>query len=116
VKVAPSDTVSAALELMQEHDFSQLPVFDAVRPAGAIYEDDILNLALQGKDLKKVVVREVMAASFPVVQPDATVNQITTFITRDCPAVFVDLGNDRYEIFTKYDLLHAVSHLMQARQ
>lgn len=114
VKVAPSDTVSAALELMQAHDFSQLPVFDAGRPAGAIYEDDILNLALEGKDLKKVVVREVMASAFPIVQPSATVDQITTFITRDCPAVFVDLGGSRYEIFTKYDLLHTVSRLAQA--
>lgn len=114
VKVAPPDTVSSALELMQAHDFSQLPVFDAHRPAGAIYEDDILNLALEGKDLKKVVVREVMAEAFPIVQPSATVDQITTFITRDCPAVFVDLGGGRYEIFTKYDLLHAVSRLAQA--
>lgn len=113
VKVGPADTVSSALELMQAHDFSQLPVFDANRPAGAIYEDDILNLALEGKDLKKVVVREVMAEAFPIVQPSATVDQITTFITRDCPAVFVDLGVGRYEIFTKYDLLHAVSRLAQ---
>lgn len=114
VKVAPSDTVSAALDLMQAHDFSQLPVFDASRPAGAIYEDDILNLALEGKDLKKVVVREVMATAFPVVKPSATVEQITALITRECPAVFVDLGGGRHEIFTKYDLLHAVSRLAQA--
>ncbi|MGH9407410.1 MAG: pyridoxal-phosphate dependent enzyme [Terriglobia bacterium] len=114
VTAAPSDAVSTALELMQSHDFSQLPIFEANRPVGAIYEDDILGLALEGKDLKKVVVREVMAAPFPIVQPSATVDQVTTFITRDCPAVFVDLGNGRYEIFTKFDLLHAVARLARA--
>jgi cystathionine beta-synthase len=115
VKVAPSDPVSTALELMQARDFSQLPVFDAGGPAGAIYEDEILNLALEGKDLKKMVVREVMGEAFPIVQPSATVDQITNCITRDCPAVFVELGRNQFEILTKYDLLHAVSRLIGTR-
>lgn len=115
VKVSPSDTVLFALELMQAHDFSQLPVFDAGAPAGAIYEDEILSLALEGKDLKKVVVREVMSQPFPVVRPSATVDQITACITRECPAVFVIVGDHEYAILTKYDLLQAVSRLMEAR-
>jgi cystathionine beta-synthase len=112
VKVAPADTVATALELMQTHDFSQLPVFDESQPSGSIFEDAILTLALEGKDLKKVVVREIMSSAFPVVQPSATVDQVTTHITRDCPAVFVDLGESHYEILTKYDLLHAISRLV----
>src|SRR5579883_2021710 len=116
VKVAPSDEVSGALELMQAHDFSQLPVFDECVPPGAIYEDEILSLALEGKDLKTVVVREIMSGPFPIVRPTATVDQITTLITRECPAVFVDLGNNHYSILTKYDLLHAVSRLMESRR
>ncbi len=115
VKAAPADPVATALELMQSHDFSQLPVFDAGQPVGAIFEDDILNLALDGKDLKKVVVREVMGAAFPVVAPSATMDQITAHITRECPAVFVDLGGGQYQILTKYDLLHAISHLVEMR-
>jgi cystathionine beta-synthase len=115
VEVAPADKISTALELMQTHDFSQLPVFDGNQPAGAIFEDDILNLALDGKDLKQVLVREVMGSAFPVVQPSAAVDQITTHITRDCPAVFVDLGNNHYEILTKYDLLHAISRLIDIK-
>lgn len=112
VKVSPADPVSNALDLMQSRDFSQLPVFDKDEPAGAIYEDDILGLTLEGKDLQKIVVREVMSSPFPVVQPSATVDQITTHITRECPAVFVNEGDRHYEILTKYDLLHAVAQLM----
>jgi cystathionine beta-synthase len=109
VHVAPSDSIAAALERMQAHDFSQLPVFESGAPAGAIYEDSILGLALEGKDLKRLVVREVMAEAFPVVPASATMDQITSCITRDCPAVFVNLGDSRYDILTKYDLLHAIS-------
>jgi cystathionine beta-synthase len=112
VTVAPSDTVSTALERMQESDFSQLPVFESGAPVGALYEDAILSLTLEGKDLKKLVVREVMGASFPIVSSSAAIDQITAHITRDCPAVFVDLGNGHYEILTKYDLLHAIARLV----
>jgi cystathionine beta-synthase len=80
---------------------------------GALYEDAILNLALEGKDLKKLVVREAMGAAFPVVLPSTTLEHITTCITRDCPAVFVNLGGGQYEILTKYDLLHAISRAVE---
>jgi cystathionine beta-synthase len=116
VRVAPSDSIAAALERMQEHDFSQLPVFETGAPVGALYEDAILSLALEGKDLKKLVVREAMGAAFPVVPATATLDQITTNITRDCPAVFVSLGDSRYDILTKYDLLHAISRAVEQPQ
>jgi cystathionine beta-synthase len=107
--VAPSDTVSSALEEMQSYDLSQLPVFEDGHPVGALYEDAVLSLALDGTDLKKIVVREAMSPSFPVLAPSAPIDQIMSCITRDCPAIFVDLGNSQYEILTKYDLLHAIA-------
>lgn len=116
VRVAPSDSIAAALQRMQKHDFSQLPVFENGIPVGALYEDAILNLALEGKDLKKLVVREAMGAAFPVVQASAALDQITTCITRDCPAVFVSLGDSHYDILTKYDLLHAISRAVERPQ
>ena len=116
VTVAPSDSISEALERMRSQDFSQLPVYEGGAPVGAIYEDAVLSLALEGKDLKKLVVREVMGPAFPVLQSSATMDQVTACITRDCPAVFVDLGNSHYEILTKYDLLHAIAHLVEQPQ
>ncbi len=113
VTVTPSETLAAGLERMQAHDFSQLPVFESGTPVGALYEDAILSLTLEGKDLKKLVVREVMGQAFPVLPRAAAIDQITACITRDCPAVFVDLGNGHYEILTKYDLLHAIARLVE---
>ena len=116
VTVAPSHSISEALERMRSQDFSQLPVFEGGAPVGAIYEDAVLSLALEGKDLKKLVVREVMGPAFPVLHSSATIDQVTACITRDCPAVFVDMGNSYYEILTKYDLLHAITHLVEQPQ
>jgi cystathionine beta-synthase len=116
VRLAPSDSLEEALDTMQANDFSQLPVFEDETPVGALYEDDILDLTLQGKDFKKLVVREAMREAFPVLPPSAVIDQLTSCITRDCPAVFVDLGEHRYEILTKYDLLHAIARLVRKPQ
>jgi cystathionine beta-synthase len=116
VTVSPSETLSVALNCMRTHDFSQLPVFESGAPVGALYEDTILTLTLEGKDLKKVVVREAMGEAFPVVPASATIDQVTACITRDCPAVFVDLGNGQYDILTKYDLLQAIARLVEQPQ
>jgi len=113
VAVAPSDTLLAALDRMREHDLSQLPVFESGSPVGALYEDDLLTLAMEGKDLKKVVVREVMSQPFPTVSPASSIDHLTSFITRDCPAVFVEMGQGQYEILTKYDLVHAIARLLE---
>jgi len=113
VKLAPSDSLNTALDTMQTNDFSQLPVFEDDTPVGALYEDDILDLILQGKDFKKLAVREAMREAFPVLPPSAVIDQVTSCITRDCPAVFIDLGEHRYEILTKYDLLHAIARLVR---
>jgi cystathionine beta-synthase len=107
--VAPSDTVAAALDRMRAHDFSQLPVVEGGAPVGALYEDKILTSAREAKDLKKLVVREVMGRAFPVVPASAAIDQIMACITRDCPAVFVDLGGGRYHILTKDDLLQTIA-------
>ena len=116
VELAPSDSLDKALDTMQTHDFSQLPVFEDDTPVGALYEDDILDLTLQGKDFKKLAVREAMREAFPVLPPSAVIDQVTSCITRDCPAVFIDLGEHRYEILTKYDLLHAIARLLRQPQ
>jgi cystathionine beta-synthase len=116
VTVAPSDPVSVALDRMRAQDFSQLPVFESGAPVGSLYEDEILGLALEGKHLDRLIVREVMGQAFPVVQPSTTIDQITGCITRDCPAVFVALGNSHYEILTKYDLLQAIARLVEQRK
>ena len=57
---------------MQKQDISQLPVFEEKPPIGTIYEDQILTLALQGKDLRKLVIREVMSEPLPQVPAQRT--------------------------------------------
>ena len=112
----PYQTVFHALKSMQDQDISQIPVFEENTPIGTIYEDQILNLALQGKDLRKLVVREVMSNPLPQVPKTAPVERVTHILSHENPAVFVDMGNSHFEILTKYDLMSTVASLMEQKR
>ena len=112
----PYQTVFHALKSMQDQDISQIPVFEENMPIGTIYEDQILNLALQGKDLRKLVVREVMSNPLPQVPQTAPVERVTHILSHENPAVFVDMGNSHFEILTKYDLMSMVASLMEPKR
>jgi cystathionine beta-synthase len=116
VIVRPYQTVFHALKTMQEQDISQIPVFEENLPIGTVYEDQILTLALQGKDLRKLVVREVMSKPLPQVPKTAPVERITYILSHENPAVFVEMGEAKFEILTKYDLMSTVASLMEQKR
>jgi cystathionine beta-synthase len=114
--VRPYQTVFHALKTMQEQDISQIPVFEENIPIGTVYEDQILTLALQGKDLRKLTVREVMSKPMPMVLKSAPVERITYMLSHGDPAVFVEMDESKYEILTKYDLMSTVASLMEQKR
>jgi cystathionine beta-synthase len=112
----PYQTVFHALKTMQEQDISQIPVFEENLPIGTVYEDQILTLALQGKDLRKLVVREMMSKPLPKVMKNAPVERITYILSHENPAVFVEMDEGKFEILTKYDLMSTVAGLMEQKR
>jgi len=116
VIVRPYQTVFHALKTMQEQDISQIPVFEETVLIGTVYEDQILTLALQGKDLRKLVIREVMSKPLPKVSRSAPVERVTYILSHENPAVFVEMDETRFEILTKYDLMSTVASLMEQKR
>ena len=111
IVVRPYQTVFHALHTMQQADISQIPVFEEEHSIGTIYEDQILNLALQGKDLRKLVIREVMGAPLPQVPADAPVGRVTHILSHSSPAVFVEMPGGKLEVLTKFDLMDTIAGL-----
>jgi cystathionine beta-synthase len=116
VIVRPYQTVFHALKTMQEQDISQIPVFEDSTPIGTVYEDQILTLALQGKDLRKLVVREMMSKPLPRVPKNAPVERVTHILSHENPAVFVEMTETKFEILTKYDLMSTVAGMMEQKR
>ncbi|MCX7926479.1 MAG: pyridoxal-phosphate dependent enzyme [Fimbriimonadales bacterium] len=109
--VSPHDTLLEAFQIMEQHDISQLPVIENGEPIGSISEDTVMQLALQGRDLNSYVVREVMNPPLPIVPPDAYLDELTELIRRETAAL-VPVENGRYDVLTKYDLVHTLAHLL----
>ncbi len=106
----PQDNLLSALKLMRKSDISQLPIFEKKRMVGAVLEDAILGMMLKGRDIKKMIVREVMTGPLPVVSPQARIESIIGQISAERPAVLVRCAKSAHdEIITKYDIVSAVS-------
>jgi cystathionine beta-synthase len=116
ITVSPNRTVFQALNTMQQQDISQLPVFEDDRCVGTIFEDQILNLALQGKDLRKLIVREAMGAAMPQVASNAPVEKVTHLLSHESPAVFVEMPEGKLEVLTKFDLMDTIAGLVSRKR
>jgi cystathionine beta-synthase len=116
VKVGPNRTVFQALQTMQQQDISQLPIFEDGQSIGSLFEDKILNLALEGKDLRKLIVREVMGPPLPQVPSNAPVERVTHLLSHGSPAVFVEMESGELEVLTKFDLIDTIAGLVSPKR
>ncbi len=112
----PTDSLFAAMALMRKHDISQMPVFEKGQPVGVIHEDEVLGMMLKGREIKKMIVREVMAEPLPVITPEARIDAIMRLVSPEKPAVLVKTGKASYDILTKYDVLTAVANASEEKE
>jgi predicted transcriptional regulator len=107
VGIQRNEPVSKAVQLMKNHGFSQLPVFDGKQPVGSISEKAILRQILAGKDLAQISAlptEEVMEEAFPQVDEDAPISLISNLL-QVYSAVLVSKKGRVVGIITKADLL-----------
>ena len=104
VFVAPDETVGAALERMNEHSVTQIPVLEDNRSVGSIRESRILTKLLGDRDLVQAKVSEVMDESFPVVDVDTSLADIKRKLQRS-PAVLIEDFKRVTAIITRSDVL-----------
>ena len=104
VWVAPTDTVADALAKMDELGLTQVPVLEEGRPVGSVRENRALARVVRNRDLLEAKVSEVMEASFPTVDVDASSNEITRRL-QTSPAVLVEEYGRIIGIITRHDAL-----------
>jgi cystathionine beta-synthase len=63
-----------------------------------------------------MVIREVMSGPLPTVHAEAPVERLTYLLSHEEPAVFVQMGNGKFEIITKYDLMGTIAGLMEQKR
>ncbi|MCU1268065.1 MAG: Cystathionine beta-synthase [Acidobacteria bacterium] len=104
VWVTPEEKVADALAKMDELGLTQLPVLEEGRPVGSVREGRVLAKVVRNRDLLEAKVSEVMEASFPTVDVDASSNEITRRL-QTSPAILVEEYGRIVGIITRHDVL-----------
>jgi predicted transcriptional regulator len=102
-----SDPILKVVNMMKEHGYSQIPVFDEKQSVGSVSEKAILRQILDGKDLEKISklpTGEIMEEAFPQINEDAPLSLITSLL-QTYSAVLVSKKGVVIGIITKADLL-----------
>lgn len=109
VTVSVDDTLLKAIELMERHNISQLPVIESDIPIGSISEGTVLKLIVE-KGLTEaggILVGDVMSEPFPFITPETTLDRISRLLMEH-QALLVIERNKIKGIITKYDLMKAL--------
>ena len=104
VSVLPTQVVGDALQLMNSHGLSQLPVLEHNNSVGSIREGRLMAKLLKNRDLLRAPVSEVMEKSFPVVQEDIGIEAAVKYL-KDSPAILIEEYGRIVGIVTRYDVL-----------
>ncbi len=109
VSSAPQERVADVLAKMDELGLTQIPVIEEGRSVGALRENRILAKVLGNRDLLEAPVSEVMDAGFPVIDVDASADEVTRQLRRS-PAVLVEEYGPITGIITRHDVLDVTAN------
>jgi cystathionine beta-synthase len=102
--VSPDDPISLALARMTERGITQLPVLDEGKPVGSVREGRLLGRLLADREIMEAAVSTVMDPSFPIVDIDASLSDVTREL-QGSPAVLVADYGRITGILTRHDVL-----------
>ncbi|HLL71586.1 MAG TPA: pyridoxal-phosphate dependent enzyme [Pyrinomonadaceae bacterium] len=106
VTVAPAERVADVLAKMDELGLSYIPVVEEGKSVGSLRENRMLAKVLGNRELLNAPVSDLMEASFPMVDVDASVSEVTKRLQKS-PAILVEEYGRISGIITRHDLLDA---------
>jgi cystathionine beta-synthase len=125
VAVNCDDTVQRAIELLREHDISQLPVVRGSIPAddgngdgrlevqavvGSVQEGALLDRLFRDPEIVNANVNAIMEPPFSLVDANEEIERVYPLLTRDSPAVLVQKDGYVTGVITRADLLDFAAH------
>lgn len=107
ITIQTKEPINKVVQIMKDHGYSQIPVFNGKQSVGSISEKTILRQILEGKDLaeiSKLPTEKIMEEAFPQVSEDAPLSLISSLL-QVYSAVLVSKKGKVVGIITKADLL-----------
>lgn len=108
VVVRTEELVSHALYRMKKHGVTELVVMDATGVVGSVSQYDLLRRYRISSDIEDVAIKELMTVSFPVIEPTASLVEVSDMLEQHLALLILCDGVKNYQLITKADLLTAI--------
>lgn len=102
------ELVSHAIEKMRKYDISQIPVMKDGKFVGSIDDNNVYQLLIDRPELRDTPVSAIMQDPFPVIPASTSIDALSKMINKHTTAVLVHLGEGKYHILTRHDLIAAI--------
>ncbi len=108
ISIDPVTTIRKALDLISEHNISQLPVIERGQSVGSVEESELMSSVLNNPAQFDSPVSSVMNGPFPKVHIDESINQAITQLSKH-PAILVEEEGRILGIVTRFDVIEYMS-------
>lgn len=109
ITVKSSELVSHAILKMQQYDISQIPVMEGDEFVGSLDDSKLFQMIVSDPAAGDKLVKDVMGKPYPIINSNEDVKKVASHISKENDAVLVDLGDNKYHIITKHDIIGALS-------
>jgi len=109
VTLVAEELVSHAIDRMRKHYISQIPVMKDGKLVGSLDDSKVYQTLVEKPEMCDAPVSSIMEDSFPVVKPEATIEELSKLINKETTAVLVELPDEKYHIVTRHDLIAAIA-------
>lgn len=109
ITVKSSELVSHAILKMQQYDISQIPVMEGDEFVGSLDDSKLFQTIVADPAAGDKMVKDVMGKPYPIINSNEDVKKVASHISKENDAVLVDLGDNKYHIITKHDIIGALS-------
>ena len=109
VTCGSEELVSHAVAKMKANNISQIPVTKNGEFVGFVDETKLYQQLIEKEIEMDAPLSAVMEAPLPVVSATAKIDEVSSKVNKQVPAVLVDLGDGKYNIITRHDLINAIA-------
>ena len=109
VSCGSEELVSHAVAKIKAHNISQIPITKDGEFVGYVDETRLYQQLIEKEIEMDTPLSKVMQPALPVVDASAKIEEVSSKVNKQVPAVIVDLGNGKYHIITRHDLISALA-------
>lgn len=109
VMCGSEELVSHAVAKMKTYNISQIPITKDGKIAGYVDDSRLYQAIIENADVMDSPLSLVMQEALPVMPGNATIEEISKRINKQVPAVLIDLGEGKFHIVTRHDLINAIA-------